>query len=197
MLSWYFQFEQTLISTWLRQNKIGHQINKEDKQEAYQMYSVSEMNVLKFCCVGFSAPIRINTLFPPLKQIKLSAIPLLTYNILKNTLHLTPGDAGVQTQKKTCLDPLKMCLSYVCMCAVLRHFSRVQLFVTLWTVAHQAPLSMGFSRQEYWSGLPCTPLGELPNPGIKPMSLMSPALSGRFLATSATWEAKLNVHNIH
>jgi len=67
MLSWYFQFEQTLISTWLRQNKIGHQINKEGKQEAYQMYSVSEMNVLNFCCVGFSVPIGINTLFPPLK----------------------------------------------------------------------------------------------------------------------------------
>ena len=45
--------------------------------------------------------------------------------------------------------------------------SRVQLFVTWWTVAHQAPLSMGFSRQEYWSGLPCPPPGDLPNPGIK------------------------------
>ena len=45
--------------------------------------------------------------------------------------------------------------------------SRVQLFVTPWTVAHQAPLSMGFSRQEYWSGMPCPPLGDLPNPGTK------------------------------
>ena len=45
--------------------------------------------------------------------------------------------------------------------------SRVQLFVTPWTIAHQAPLSMGFSRQEYWSGLPCPPPGDLPNPGIK------------------------------
>ena len=42
------------------------------------------------------------------------------------------------------------------------------LFVTPWTIAHQAPLSMGFSRQEYWSGLPCPPPGDLPNPGIKP-----------------------------
>ena len=48
--------------------------------------------------------------------------------------------------------------------------SRVQLFVTLRTIARQAPLSMGFSRQEYWSGLPCLPLGNLPNPGIEPMS---------------------------
>ena len=59
---------------------------------------------------------------------------------------------------------------------VLSCFSRVQLFATLWTVALQAPLSMGFSRQEDWSGLPCAPPGELPYPGIKPSSLMSPAL---------------------
>ena len=49
--------------------------------------------------------------------------------------------------------------------------SHVQLFATPWTVAHQAPLSMGSSRQEYWSGLPCPPPGSLPNRGIKPRSL--------------------------
>ena len=48
--------------------------------------------------------------------------------------------------------------------------SRVRLFATPWTVALQAPLSMGFSRQEYWSGLPCLPPGDLPNPGIEPRS---------------------------
>ena len=68
-------------------------------------------------------------------------------------------------------------------------FSRVQLFATPWTVAHQAPLSMGFSRQEYWSGLPCPPPGDLPNTGIKPTSLTFPALAGRFFTTT-TWEAK-------
>ena len=57
------------------------------------------------------------------------------------------------------------------------------------TAACQAPLSMGFSRQEYWSGLPCPPPGDLPDPGIKPASLMSPALAGEFFTTSATWEA--------
>ena len=51
---------------------------------------------------------------------------------------------------------------------------------TLWIVACQAPLSMGFFRQEYWSGLPCSPPGDLPYPGIEPVSLMSPALAGRF-----------------
>ena len=52
-------------------------------------------------------------------------------------------------------------------------FSPVWLFATLWTVAHQAPLSMGFSRHECWSGFPCPPPGNLPHPGIEPLSLMS------------------------
>ena len=68
-------------------------------------------------------------------------------------------------------------------------FSRVQLFATPWAIAHQAPVSLGFSRQEYWSGLPLPSPGDIPNPGIKPASLMSPALAGRFFTTSATWEA--------
>ena len=56
-------------------------------------------------------------------------------------------------------------------------FSPVQLFLTLWTVAPQAPLSMGFSRKEYWNGLPCPPPGDLPNPRMDLESLMSPALA--------------------
>ena len=58
-----------------------------------------------------------------------------------------------------------------------------------WTVAHQAPLSIGFSRKEYWSGLPGPPPGDLPNPGIKSMSLMSPAWAEQFFTTSTTWDA--------
>ena len=61
----------------------------------------------------------------------------------------------------------------------LSHFSCVQLFVTLWTVTHQAPLSMGFSMQEYWSGLPCSPPRDLPDPAIKATLLIPPELSGR------------------
>ena len=57
------------------------------------------------------------------------------------------------------------------------------------TLAHQAPLSVGFSKQEYLSWLPCPPLGDLPNPGIKSTSLMSPALACSFFTTSAAWEA--------
>ena len=80
------------------------------------------------------------------------------------------------------------CRHEVCAC-VLSHFSHVQLLATLWTVAHQDPLSMRFFRQEYWSGLPCPPPGDFPNPEIKPMSLTSPALAGGFSATSTTWGA--------
>ena len=57
------------------------------------------------------------------------------------------------------------------MCHALLTLSCVRLFVTPWTVVHQALLSMGFSRQEYWSGLPCPPLGDLPNPGTELRSL--------------------------
>ena len=61
--------------------------------------------------------------------------------------------------------------------------SRVQLFVTPWTVARQRPLSMEFSRQEYWRGLPFLPPGDLPDPGIEPELLVSPALAGGFFTS--------------
>ena len=71
---------------------------------------------------------------------------------------------------------------------VLSHFSHARLLATSWTAAHQAPLSMGFSRQEYWSELLCPPPGDLPHSGIEPASLMSPALTGMFFTTNASWE---------
>ena len=74
-------------------------------------------------------------------------------------------------------------ISYSCM---LSHFSHVWHFATLWTVASQALQSIGFSRKEYWSGLPFHPPGDLPHPGTEPMIPASPALAGRFWAT---WEA--------
>ena len=63
---------------------------------------------------------------------------------------------------------------------MLSHFSGVRLFATLWTVHSQAPLSTGFSRQEYWSGLSSPPPGDLPHTGITSVSLKSPALADRF-----------------
>ena len=71
---------------------------------------------------------------------------------------------------------------------MLSYFSPVQLCVTLLTVTCQAPLSMGFSRQEYWSGLPCPPPGDLPKPVIESVTLMSPALASRFFNSSTNWE---------
>ena len=65
-------------------------------------------------------------------------------------------------------------------------FRHAWLFVTLWTLVLQAPLFMGFSRQEYWSGFPCPPPGDLSNPGIKIVFLTSVALAGGFFTTSAT-----------
>ena len=74
-----------------------------------------------------------------------------------------------------------------CAC-MLSCFSCVRPFVTLWSVACQVLLSMGFSRQEHWSGLPCPPPGDLPDPGMEPVSLTSPALAGEFFTTSITWK---------
>ena len=72
------------------------------------------------------------------------------------------------------------------MCCVL---SRVQLFGTPWIVASQDPLSIEFSKQAYWSGLPFPTPGDLPIPGIKPLSLASPALARGFFTTNASEEA--------
>ena len=74
------------------------------------------------------------------------------------------------------------------------HFKLLQSCSTLWTVwtvAGQIALSVGFSRQEYWSGVPYPPSGDLPNPGIEPGFLMSPALAAGFFTTSATWEDQI------
>ena len=94
----------------------------------------------------------------------------------------TPGDSEGQGNL-ACCSPYLVC--------VLSCFSCVQLFVTLWTVAHQALQSMGFSRQEYWSGLPCPPSGDLPNPGVEFKSLTSAGLAGGFFTTSTPGNLKL------
>ena len=80
-------------------------------------------------------------------------------------------DTCVCVTESLCCPPeitTTLLISYVC--CMVNSFSPVRLFVTLWTIAQQAPLSMGFSKQEYWSGLPCPPPGDLPNPGIEPVS---------------------------
>ena len=99
---------------------------------------------------------------------------MISYNICLWLLHLVWQS----------LDPSIL----LCAC-VLSCFSCVWLFVTLWTPAYQASLVKKFSREEYWSGLPCPRPGDLPDPGIEPVSLRSPAVAGGFFTTSAIWKA--------
>ena len=80
---------------------------------------------------------------------------------------------------------------------VLSRFTHVWLFVTLWAIAHQASLSMGFSTQECWSGLPGPPPGDLPDLGIKPVSLTSPALTDGFFVTILFVTPVLNHVKLH
>ena len=75
---------------------------------------------------------------------------------------------------------------YLGCCAQSLH--HVQLFATPWTVPHQAPLSMGLSQQQYWSGLPFPPPGDLPAPGIEPTSTVAPVLAGRFFTSAPPGE---------
>ena len=85
---------------------------------------------------------------------------------------------------------LNILLFILCVCAKL-----LQLCPTLCNLIDctcQAPLPMGFSRQEYWSGLPFPPPGDLPHPGIESASLSSPALAGGFFTTSTNWEAPVS-----
>ena len=84
---------------------------------------------------------------------------------------------------------LSLSLSDLMMGLCVLSLSHVWLFASPWTIAHQASLSMEFFRQEYWSGMPFPTPGDLPASGIKPTSLVPPALSGRFLTASTTWEA--------
>ena len=90
-------------------------------------------------------------------------------------------------QSCQCNASLSLCQLAVLKIALSR-FSCVQLFVSLWTIACQAPLSTGFSRREYWSVLPFPSPGDLPDPGIEAVSFKSPALAGGFFNTRATWE---------
>ena len=83
-----------------------------------------------------------------------------------------------------------MLSSSACM---LSHFSRVRPFATRWTVVYRAPLSMGFPRQQNWSGLPFPPPGHLLHPWMEPPPLTSLALAGRFFTSSTTWEAQVTL----
>ena len=86
-------------------------------------------------------------------------------------------------------------VNWILMC-LLSCFSHIWLFATLWTIACQAPLSVGFSSQEYWSGLPFLSPGDLPDPGIELTFLAALTLAGRFFTTSTPWESESEVSRV-
>ena len=98
---------------------------------------------------------------------------------------VSPALAGDFFTTSATQEALKIVLSERKERKKVKSLSRVQLFVTPWTVAHEAPLSMGFSRQEYWSGLPFPPPGDLPDPGIEPVF---PASQADSLPTKLLWK---------
>ena len=98
-----------------------------------------------------------------LKTVKLGLLKTILHDIQRESTY-----KNKQHSHRLCGKTQRLCPNEtMCVCQSL---SRVQLFATPWTVAHRAPLSMGFSRQEYWSGLSCPPPGDLPDPGIEPRS---------------------------
>ena len=113
---------------------------------------------------------------------------LKLYTFTAKGLGLIPGQ-GIKIPQVTCCSKKTKRPTSVCVCVF--SFSVVSDFVTPWTVAPQAPLSMGFSRQEYWSGLPFPPPRDLPDPGIEPGSPESPIYCiGRWIfCHCGTWEA--------
>ena len=114
---------------------------------------------------------------------KLTAFQNKTYTYLEEN----PNLQHQQCQICNIWQPRK-----ICVCSV----AKLRLIFGQWTVACQSPLSMGFSRHKYWSGLPCPPPGDLPDPGIKPTFLTCPALGG-FFTTNATGKAHvIPYHNI-
>ena len=108
-------------------------------------------------------------------------VHLLNQTALSTLLFTWGKPFTLMSIKSLHLQPEKIC--------VLSRFSHVQLFTTQRTITCQAPLSIRFFRQKYWSGLPCPPPGNLPKPAIEPMSLMSPVLAGVLFTTNANWEA--------
>ena len=114
---------------------------------------------------------------------------LLDFRLLQSYSHqnsIVP--AQKQTRRSTKQDRKPRNKS-VCDCVLCWVMSVMSDSATPWTEARLAPLSTGFSRQEYWSGLPCPPPGDLSDPGIEPASLASSALADGFFTTSTTWEA--------
>ena len=104
-------------------------------------------------------------------------------SILAWRIPWTEGPGGLQTMGSQRVD-----MTEASERACTKSLNHVQIFATPWTVAHQAPLSTGFSRQEYWSGLPCPPPGDLPDPGTEQEASCTFCIAGEFFTTEPLWE---------
>ena len=153
-----------------------------------------------FCCCFFPLETWINLIMSD-AQDKLGGLLFCInsfYGLLKffscSYSERDSSDLPKPTSPSYFHDKVLMDSSSACSVSMLSCFSSVRVFATLWTIARQTSLPMGFSRQEYWSELPCPPPGDLPYPEIEPTSLMSPALACGFFTTSAIWEAPCMVY---
>ena len=117
-------------------------------------------------------------------NLKLLFPPFIPFSFMEVIFHVSVWLSPFAVHQK--LSWHCLLIGYVLAC-VLSRFNCVWLCATTWTAACQAPLSMGFSREEYWSRLPCPPPGDLSNPGIESVTLTSLVLVGEFFSTSATW----------
>ena len=138
------------------------------------------------------ALLNLNNILKALSEVRLY-LGVRNFNIW-NLWWLVAKSCLTLATPPTVARPAPLSTWNLCTC-VLRCSSCIQLFVTLWIIACWPPLSMGFPRQEYWSGLPCFSPGDLPNSRTEPVSFMSPALAGRFFTTSDTWEAHMKFGN--
>ena len=116
----------------------------------------------------------------------------MTWRVFLIVFIATTGLLNLLLSNSSILLPRAHFMQRLCVCLHAQSLSHVLVFAAPWAIAHQVPLSMEFSGQEYWSVLPCPPPGDLPDPGIEPASFASPALAAGFFTTSATWEAPLN-----
>ena len=122
-------------------------------------------------------------------QLILFSFSQIKYSVVFHSFTLT--DTYFMAHCKFYLENSKCGLSNYWVCPCMLSFQSCPTLLRHWAVARQTSLSMGVSRQEYWSGFPCPPPGDLPDPGLEPMSLMSHVLAGRFFTTSSNREAQL------
>ena len=140
------------------------------RQQRYALQTKNKINPQKINETGIS-----NLPCKELKVVIIKMLNKLERRIDEQSENIKENIRMSQNLKST-ISELKNTIKKV------KSLSYVRFFATSWTVAYQAPLSMGFSRQEYWSGLPCSPPGDLPDPGREPAYL--PAMAGRFFNTS-------------